>query len=133
VVVIKGKKSLWQKSADSLLDFGCLGMHEPSAEGVARGLELFGRLAVAELVQETTHAQNRHKKKERSSKWTERFNKERLHAEMIQDVECPARGWPACSGRPLGPSCVPRASLINKNRNNDVSVFPNDQEQIISL
>lgn len=83
VVVIKGEKPLWEKRADSLLDFGCVGMYEAAPERIAGSLELFRSLAIADLMQEAAGARDSDKKNQGCGKGTEGFDEERLHCSII--------------------------------------------------
>lgn len=64
VVFVEREKALRKVSSDTLLDLVGIGMNEPAAERLARGLQLLWRLAIAVLMDEPARADDSHEQHE---------------------------------------------------------------------
>lgn len=87
VVVVDCEKTLWEVRADSLLDLGGIWINKAAAERVAGGLELLGRLSIAELMHEAARADDGHEQHEGDNERAEGFDKQRLHYLMILELK----------------------------------------------
>ena len=85
MVFVQVDETLRQESADSLLHFRGFGMDETAAEGIARGLVLLGREAIAKLMQHPAEARDHDENDEDYGKRAEGFDKKRLHYLMIPE------------------------------------------------
>ena len=73
-------------------------MNKPAAEGLARSLQLFGRLPIAVLMHKPSRADDRHEQHEGNDQRAKGFDKQGLHQVMILELEVRrsdriVRGW----------------------------------------
>ena len=83
---VKRDKTLREKPANSLLDFGRIWKNETIPEGLAGRLQLFRCLSVAELMEKSANSGGRDEEEEGEDKRTENLDEESLrgHTDMIQ-------------------------------------------------
>ncbi len=92
VILVKREQPLRKKSADSLLDFRGLRMHQPVAKRIARCLVFFGSQSVPKLMQQSPRAKRDDKKCKGHDKGAECLGEQCLHALMILEPGRDARG-----------------------------------------
>lgn len=86
MVSVKRDKTLREKPARSLFDFGRIWMNETIAEGLAGRLQLFGCLSVAELMEKSPNSGSHDEEQEGEGERAENLDEESLrgHTDMIQ-------------------------------------------------
>lgn len=81
VIFIQGEQPLRKKPADSPLHFRWLGVKKPAAKSIPRGLLLFRRKTVPQLMDKTPHANHENVDDEREDQWPKPFDEQRFHDE----------------------------------------------------
>lgn len=91
MVGVKRDKTLREKPANSLLDFGRIWKNETIPEGLAGRLQLFRCLSVAELMEKSANTGGRNEQQEGEGERTENLDEESLrkHTDMVQEKRPP--------------------------------------------